>query len=60
MHEFGVWKTPGALGAGEPRAGYLPTIAFQDDTLARSRAEVERVIEAVAKAGARGLQPPSH
>jgi len=60
VHEFGVWKTPGALGAGEPRPGYLPTIAFQDDTLARSRAEVERVIEAAAKARARGLQPPSH
>jgi len=60
VHEFGVWKTPGALGAGEPRPGYLPTIAFQDDTLARSRAEVGRVIEAAAKAGARGLQPPSH
>ena len=46
VHEFGVWKPPGAAPAGEARAGYLPTIAFQDDTLARSRAEVERVIAA--------------
>ncbi len=48
VHEFGVWKAPGAPPPGERRPGYLPTIAFQDDTLTRSRAEVERVIAAAA------------
>jgi hypothetical protein len=51
VHEFGVWKTPGAPPVGDARPGYLPTIAFQDDTLARSQAEVARVIETAAKAG---------
>jgi hypothetical protein len=51
VHEFGVWNTKGAPPAGEARPGYLPTIAFQDDTLARSRQEVERVIEAAAGGG---------
>jgi hypothetical protein len=49
VHEFGIWKTPGAPAVSEPRPGYLPTLAFQDDTLVRSRAQVERVIEAAAK-----------
>lgn len=46
VHEFGVWTPSGGAAAGEARPGYLPTIAFQDDTLERSRAEVERMIRA--------------
>jgi hypothetical protein len=48
VHEFGVWRTPGGTPPGEARPGQLPTLAFQDDTLTRSRAEVERVIAAAA------------
>lgn len=50
VHEFGVWRTPGAPPPGEPRPGYLATLAFQEDTLARSREAVERVIRAAAVA----------
>lgn len=49
VHEFGVWKTPGGTPPGAAAPGYLPTLAFQDDTLERSRAEVERVIAAAAR-----------
>jgi hypothetical protein len=44
VHEFGRWR-PGAV-PGAP--GLLATIAFQDDTLARSRAAVEAAIAAAA------------
>ncbi len=49
VHEFGLWQAPGAPPPWELRPGYLPTIAFQDDTLARSRPELERRIEAAAR-----------
>jgi hypothetical protein len=48
VHEFGVWNGPAAPPVGLPRPGYLATLAFQDDTLLRSRSEVERVIAAAA------------
>lgn len=44
VHEFGVW-TPGCVAA---QPGLLATIAFQDDTLARSRKVIERAITEVA------------
>ena len=31
-----------------PAPGFLPTLAFQDDTLERSRARVEAALEAAA------------
>ena len=58
VHEFGIWKTPGGTPPGAAQPGYLPTLAFQDDTLARSRAEVERVIAAAAAPGPGPGVPP--
>jgi hypothetical protein len=43
VHEFGIW-TPGCIAA---QPGLLATIAFQDETLARSRNAIERAIAAV-------------
>ena len=45
VHEFGVWK-PGAIAAAR---GLLATMAFQDGTLARSRAEIEAAIAQAAR-----------
>lgn len=52
VHEFGVWKMPGASDPHAPAPGYLPTIAFQDDTLERSRAAVEQAIARAARGAA--------
>lgn len=49
VHEFGLFEAPGSSPAGEARPGYLPTVAFQEDTLSRSRAEVERIVAAAAR-----------
>jgi hypothetical protein len=49
VHEFGVWRTPAAPPPWAARPGYLPTIAFQDDTLARSRPALEAAIAAAAR-----------
>jgi hypothetical protein len=48
VHEFGVYTSP--RSPWQPAPGYLPTLAFQDDTLARSRAAVERAIAGAAAA----------
>jgi len=45
VHEFGVWKA-GAIAAAP---GLLATIAFQDGTLARSRAAIEAAIAQAAR-----------
>jgi hypothetical protein len=50
VHEFGVWRTPGAAPPWQGRPGYLPTLAFQDDTLARSREAIEGAIAEIAAA----------
>ena len=50
VHEFGVWPVREAAPPGRAGPGYLPTLAFQDDTLERSRAAVESVIEAAVAA----------
>jgi hypothetical protein len=50
VHEFGVWKTPGGDDPWLPGPGYLPTIAFQDDTLVRARDRVEAALRAIAAA----------
>ena len=47
VHEFGVWK-PGAIAAAP---GRLATIAFQDGTLERSRAQIEAAIAQAAQRG---------
>ena len=49
VHEFGVWPAREPDGPWRAAPGFLPTLAFQDDTLERSRAAVEAVIEAAAK-----------
>jgi hypothetical protein len=49
VHEFGTWRMPGAGDPHAPARGYLPTLAFQDDTLERSREVVEAAIAAAAK-----------
>ena len=49
VHELGVWQDRRDAPAGEPRPGYLPTLALQDDTLARHRSAVEAVLAAAAK-----------
>jgi len=49
VHELGVWQDRLDAPAGEPRPGYLPTLALQDDTLVRSRAAVEEVLAAAVK-----------
>ena len=48
VHEFGVWKTPPGNDPLRRAPGFLPTIAFQDDTLVRSRDAVEAAIAAAA------------
>ncbi|MCU0668248.1 MAG: family 10 glycosylhydrolase [Myxococcota bacterium] len=45
VHEFGIWK-PGCIAA---QPGLLATLAFQDETLARSRESIERAIAAVVE-----------
>ena len=50
VHEFGVWK-PGCVAAED---GLLATIAFQDDTLERSRDAVEKALAELAR---RALAP---
>jgi hypothetical protein len=47
VHEFGVWRTPGADASWQPAPGFLPTLAFQDDTLERSRASIEAALAAL-------------
>ncbi len=44
VHEFGVWRPAGARDPWKPAAGFLPTIAFQDDTLVRSRESIEAAL----------------
>jgi hypothetical protein len=46
VHEFGVWR-PGPVRAGP---GQIATLAFQDDTLARSRDAIESFLADVAGA----------
>jgi hypothetical protein len=50
VHEFGVWAVREQDPPWRAAPGFLPTLAFQDDTLERSRAVVEAAIEAAAKA----------
>jgi hypothetical protein len=50
VHEFGSFTPRADAPADRPAPGYLPTLAFQDDTLARSRAAVEAAIAAAAGA----------
>jgi hypothetical protein len=47
VHEFGIWK-PGAIAAAP---GLLATIAFQDGTLERARAQIEAAIAQAAQRG---------
>jgi hypothetical protein len=47
VHEFGVWPPRESEPAGQARPGFLPTLAFQEDTLERSRAAVEAVLDGV-------------
>ena len=47
VHEFGIWK-PGAIAAAP---GLLATIALQDGTLERSRAQIEAAIAQAAQRG---------
>lgn len=54
VHEFGVWLVREYAPPWRAASGFLPTLAFQDDTLERSRALVESVIDAAAKAPAIG------
>ena len=50
VHEFGVLARRGRDAPPDrPAPGFLPTLAFQDDTLARSRARVEAALEAAAE-----------
>jgi hypothetical protein len=49
VHELGLFADRRDAPAGEPRPGYLPTLALQDDTLARHQSAVEAVIAAAAK-----------
>lgn len=51
VHEFGRFEPRADLPAERPAPGYLPTLAFQDDTLERSRPRVEAAIGAAAGAG---------
>jgi len=50
VHELGTWRTPGADDPWQVAPGYLPTIAFQDDTLARSGARIEAALRTIAAA----------
>jgi hypothetical protein len=54
VHEFGVWAVREKEPPWRAAPGFLPTLAFQDDTLERSRAAVEAAIDAVAKAAGVG------
>lgn len=47
VHGFGVWKTP-ATTDYTAALGYLPTLAFQHDTLERSRAQIEATLAMIA------------
>jgi hypothetical protein len=49
VHEFGRFASRADAPAERPAPGYLPTLAFQEDTLERSRPHVEA---ALAAAGA--------
>jgi hypothetical protein len=49
VHELGTWRTPGAPDPWKPGPAYLPTIAFQDDTLHRSRSLVEAALGEIAR-----------
>jgi hypothetical protein len=46
VHEFGSFAPRGDAPVDRPAPGYLPTLAFQDDTLLRSRARVEASLAA--------------
>jgi hypothetical protein len=50
VHEFGVFAPRADAPAERAAPGYLPTLAFQDDTLERSRARVEAAIAAAGVA----------
>lgn len=48
VHELGVFPPRSDRPAGRAAPGYLPTLAFQDDTLARSRPALEAAIARAA------------
>jgi len=50
VHEFGSFGPRPGAPPDRPAPGFLPTLAFQDDTLARSRARVEAAIAAAGGA----------
>jgi hypothetical protein len=50
VHEFGVFPPRRDAPADRPAPGFLPTLAFQDGTLERSRAAVEAALAAAAEA----------
>jgi hypothetical protein len=49
VHEFGSFAARADAPPDRPAPGFLPTLAFQDDTLARSRDRVEAAIAAAAQ-----------
>ena len=50
VHEFGSFPPRSAAPPERAAPGYLPTLAFQDDTLERSRGRVEASLAAIAGA----------
>ena len=54
VHEFGVWPVREKEPPWRAAPGFLPTLAFQEDTLERSRAAIEAAIAAIAKASPNG------
>jgi hypothetical protein len=49
VHEFGSFAPRADAPPERARPGYLPTLAFQDDTLERSRPALEAAIDAAAR-----------